>query len=200
MDELALDNASVYKSAEAQEFLARFGIKHRVARAYTPHSNQLAEGTIKAAKRMLRDNTGTQGTLDTNKYLAAKLTHRNRPDPETSISSSNVVFDRRIKDLMPIRPGRLRVAPRWAKMLKQQETVMARRHLARGKELIKHTRELVPRKVGDTVSIQNQHGNTPLKWDNTGIIMEVGAYDKYTVKINGIGRLTDRNRRFLRPI
>ena len=148
-----------------------FGIRHRVASAYNPHSNQLAEGAVKAAKRMLRDNTGAQGTLDTNKYLAAQLAHRNRPDPETSMSSSDMVFGRRIKDLIPIRPGRLRVAPRWAEMLKQQETVMARRHLARGKELIKHTRELVPRKVGDTVSIQNQQGNTPLKWYNTGIIV-----------------------------
>ena len=71
MEELATDGASVYKSAETQEFLARFGIKHRVASAYNPHSNQLADGTIKTAKRMLRDSTGAQSTLDTNKYLAA---------------------------------------------------------------------------------------------------------------------------------
>ena len=77
---------------------------------------------------------------------------------------------------------------------------MARRHLARGKELNKHTRELAPLKVGDTVSIQNQHGNHKLKWDNTGTIVEVGAFDKYNVKIDGSGRLTNRNRRFLRPV
>ena len=38
---------------------------------------------------------------------------------------------------------------------------MARRHLARGKEMNKHTRDLHPMKIGDTVAIQNQHGNTP---------------------------------------
>ena len=85
-------------------------------------------------------------------------------------------------------------------MLQQREAVTARCHLAWAKELSKHTRELVLMKVGDTVSIQDQHGNTPLKWDNTGIIVEVGAYDKYTVKINDNGRLTNRNRRFLRLI
>ena len=132
---------------------------------------------------MLRDNTGVQGTLDTNKFLAALLTHRNKPDHETAMSSSNVVFGRRIKDLMPIKPGQLRVAPRWTELLKQREAVMARRHLARGKELNKHTRELAPLKVGDTVSIQNQHGNHKLKWDNIGLIVEVGAFDKYTIKI-----------------
>ena len=61
---------------------------------------------------MLRDNTGVQGTLDTNKFLTALLAQRNKPDPETTMSSSDVVFSRQIKDLMPIRPGRLRVAPR----------------------------------------------------------------------------------------
>ena len=85
-------------------------------------------------------------------------------------------------------------------MLKQQEAVMARRHLARGKELNKHTKELNPMKIGDRVSVQNQHNNTPLKWDNAGVIVELGAYDKYTVKIDGSGCLTDRSRRFLRPI
>ena len=30
--------------------------------------------------------------------------------------------------------------------------------------------------------------------------MEVGAYNKYIVKIDGSGRLTVRNRRFLRPV
>ena len=77
---------------------------------------------------------------------------------------------------------------------------MARRHLARGKELSKYTRKLAPMKVGEMVSIQNQHRNTPLKWDYTGIIVEVGTSNKYTVKIDGSGCLTDRNRRFLHPI
>ena len=39
MDELATDGASVYKSAETQEFLARFGIRHRVSSTYNLHSN-----------------------------------------------------------------------------------------------------------------------------------------------------------------
>ena len=68
MDELATDGATVYQSAKTQDFLSRFGIKHRVSSAYNPHSNQLAEGAVKAAKRMLRDNTGAQGTLHTNKF------------------------------------------------------------------------------------------------------------------------------------
>ena len=74
-----------------------------------------------------------------------------------------MVFGRRIKDLMPINPGQLRVGSRLAELLKQREALMARRHMVRGQDLNKHTRELAPLKVGDTISIQNQHGNTPLK-------------------------------------
>ena len=46
MDEVGMDGASVYKSTKTQEFLSRFGIKHRVTSAYNPHSNQLAEGAV----------------------------------------------------------------------------------------------------------------------------------------------------------
>ena len=40
-----------------------------------------------------------------------------------------------------------------------------------------------------------------LKWDNTGVIVEVGAYNRYAIKeVGGNGGLNDRNRRFLHQI
>ena len=50
MDEFASDGATVYTRADVQEFLAKFGIKHRVSSAYNPHSNQRAEGAVKAPR------------------------------------------------------------------------------------------------------------------------------------------------------
>merc|ERR1712127_683769 len=200
MDELASDGATVYMSSEVQDFLARFGVRHRVASAHNPHSNQRAEGAVKAAKRLLEDNTGPQGTLDTNKFLAAQLAYRNKPDPQTNLSSSEVVFGRRIVDLLPHKAGKMKVSPRWHEAMKLQEDIRARRHITRGKELSEHTKELTPLKMGDLVSVQNQHGNTPLRWNNTGTVVEVGDFDKYTIKMDGSGRLTNRNRRALRPI
>ena len=44
MDKIATDEATVYMSAEVQEFLDKFGVRHRVSSAYNPHSNQRAEG------------------------------------------------------------------------------------------------------------------------------------------------------------
>ena len=46
--------------------------------------------------------------------------------------------------------------------------------------------------------MQNQTANHPGKWDRTGVIVECRPHDQYTVKIDATGRLTLRNRRYLR--
>ena len=64
--------------------------------------------------------------------------------------------------------------------------------------LKEHSRLLQPLCIGDTVFIQNQCGLYPKKWDKTGSVVEVKKNDQYVVKVDGSGRLTLRNRRFLR--
>ena len=46
--------------------------------------------------------------------------------------------------------------------------------------------------------IQNQSGRFPTKWDKSGVVVEIKPNDQYVVKVAGSGRLTLRNRRFLR--
>jgi hypothetical protein len=46
--------------------------------------------------------------------------------------------------------------------------------------------------------IQNQSGGYLKKWDKSGVVVETKAHDQYVVKVAGTGRLTLRNRRFLR--
>ena len=200
MDEISSDGATVYTSEEVKKFLRRFGVKHRLSSAYNPHSNQRAEGGVKAAKRLIKENTGPRGDLDTDRFLAALLMHRNTPSTGTKMSPSEVVFGRQLKDLIPIVPGKLRMNPLWHDLLKMREDALAKRHLKRGKELSEHSRAMKGLKVGTTVSIQNQHGNDAKRWSKTGVVVEVGDHDKYTVKVDGSGRLTVRNRRFLRPM
>ena len=63
-----------------------------------------------------------------------------------------------------------------------------------------HTKELPKLKIGDVVLIQNQRG-TPKeakRWDRSGVVLEVDKFDKYVVKVDGTGRITTRNRRFLK--
>jgi len=60
------------------------------------------------------------------------------------------------------------------------------------------TKELEKLEAGDSVIIQNQNGRHPTRWEKTGRVVEVLKFDQYIVKVNGSGRLTRRNRRFLR--
>ena len=52
----------------------------------------------------------------------------------------------------------------------------------------------------DTVQVQNHLGNHPSRWDITGVIVEKRPFDQYVIKIHGSGRLTTRNRKFLKHI
>ena len=53
---------------------------------------------------------------------------------------------------------------------------------------------------GMKVMLQNQHGAGKIakKWDKTGLVLEDLGYNKYRIKVDGSGRVTDRNRQFLR--
>ncbi len=45
--------------------------------------------------------------------------------------------------------------------------------------------------------MQNQAGSHPTRWDKTGTITEVLDHGQYMVRLDGSGRCTLRNRRFL---
>ena len=59
-----------------------------------------------------------------------------------------------------------------------------------------HTRRLPPLAVGNHVRVQNQTGPHPRRWD--GQVGEVRQNDQYVVRVDGSGRVTLRNRQFLR--
>ena len=64
--------------------------------------------------------------------------------------------------------------------------------------LSEHTQHLPALKIGDSVRVQNQRGPHPTKWDHTGLVIEVRQFDQYLIRIDGSGRVTLRNRKFLR--
>jgi hypothetical protein len=196
--ELATDGATVFTGQATQKFLRQYGVNHRVSSAYFPHSNQFAEGSVKVAKRLIRDNTGNDGRLNTDRFGQALLQHRNTVDA-TGSSPALTVFGRAIKDFFPGKPDALRHQPEWREILDKRELALARRHDHRKKELSEHTKVLGPLTAGQVVLVQNQTGNKPKRWDRTGLVVEVKPHDKYTIKMDGSGQTTDRNRRFLRP-
>lgn len=197
-EELASDGGPEFTSAETRSFLHRWGVHHRLSSVAFPHSNCRAEIGVKTMKRLIADNTGPKGDLDSDAVQRAVLQYRNTPDPDTKISPAMCVFGRPIRDFIPIPPGKYRPHETWRETLMAREEALRRRHIRSAEVWAEHTKRLPPLVVGDLVRIQNQTGPHPNKWDRTGVVVEVRQHDQYVVKVDGSGRITLRNRRFLR--
>ena len=133
------------------------------------------------------DNIGPNGSLNNDNFLGAILQVRNAPDPDCNISPAEMLFGRPLRDAFSF-VNRLSkfenptIRPTWRQAWSCKEEAM----------------NLPPLKQGDKVFVQNQMGSHPTKWDASGTVMDAGQHDQYTVKIDGTGRVTLRNRRFLR--
>ena len=194
-----------YTAAETQEFLDRWGVSHQRSSAYHPQSNGRAEVAVKAAKRALRDNVDVDGNLNTDRMTRALLAIRNTPHPGCKMSPAEIVFNRKLRGILPISPFRKaskfdchEVNPMWKEAWDLKEKALRERTYKSMETLRKHSRPLKELLVGDKVFVQNQTGKNSTKWEKSGTVMEAKGMDKYNVKIDGTGRVTTRNRRFLR--
>ena len=192
-----------FSASLTADFLSLWEIHHRVSSAYYPQSNGRAEVAVKKAKRILMENIGPTGSLDNDNFLRAMLQIRNTHDPDCNISPAEIVFGRPIRDAFSFvnrcsKFSNPSVHPEWRKAWSLKEKAMRCRMTRTCEKLNEHTRQLQPLQISDHVFIQNQHGAHPSKWDKSGKIIDVKSHNQYLVKVNGSGRVTVRNRRFLR--
>lgn len=197
-DELATDGGPEFTATATRQFLKDWGVYHRLSSVAFPHSNCRAEIGVKTVKRLISDNTAPNGDLNTDLFQRAMLQNRNTPDRDTKLSPAMCVFNQPIRDFIPIPPGKYKPHHTSQETMFAREEVLCIRHMRSAERWMEHTKRLPPLIIGDHVRIQNQTGPHPLKWDKTGIIIEVRQFDQYVVKMDGSGRVTIRNRKFLK--
>ena len=206
--EISSDGGPEFKAHETESFLKRWGVKHRLSSAYLPHSNGRAELAVKSTKRLLADNIGAGGDIDTDKVVQALLIKRNTPDPDCKLSPAEVIFGRKIRDTLPYTG--LQSSPmvfenkeintKWREAWSLKEEALRQRYMRNIEKLDSGSRLQPPLRHGDRIWVQNQAGRYSTKWDRSGTIVETHPHDQYTVKMDGSGRLSLRNRQFLRKI
>ena len=202
--EVSSDGGPEFIAKETEDFFSRWGIHHRLSSAYHPASNGRAELAVKTAKRLLMDNVGANGSLDNDAIVRAFLTYRNTPDPGCKLSPAQILLGRQLRDTLPCISkdvmlfNNVEVNPQWREAWKAKEEALKVRYVKSMENLAEHARPQRPLEHGDRVIIQNQNGRFAKKWDKSGVAVEVKPNDQYTVKVDGSGRLTLRNRRFLR--
>lgn len=199
-EDITTDGGPEFTASSTKRFLLDWGVHHRICSVAFPHSNSRAEIGVKTVKRALADHIPADGSLDTDGFQRAMLAYRNCPDPITKVSPAMAVFARPIREMVPVLPGKLRLHPYWDSLLDDREralTIRGDRELAKWSL---HTRPLPALSVGDPVRIQNQTGQFPRRWEKTGIVVEVKQFNQYVVKMAGSGRVSLRNRKFLRRL
>ena len=204
-EELSSDGGPEFTAKETAALLRRWGVHHRVSSAYHPRSNGRAEVAVKSMKRLLTSHTTADGDLATEAVAAGLLTYRNTPDAETGLSPAQIVFGRNLRDLLPVAPQTQvftsdAVHPAWRDAWTRQEEALRIRFAKQLDVLTPHTRQLPPLPPGSTVLLQNQAGPHSKRWDRTGVVVETMPHDQYLVKVHGSGRITMRNRQYLRQI
>lgn len=192
---LSSDGQSIFTAQIFQQFLSCWGVSHRLSSVDYAQSNGRAELAVKAAKRIVRDNANADGSLDNDKVAQAVLQYRNTPIQGLGFSPAQLLLHRHLRDAIPTRPRLYRPHRDWVVAAQQREAALSSRNAKLVERYNQTAHPLSPFAVGDMVALQNKRNR---RWDRTGRVVERLPNRQYKIRVDGSGRVTIRNRRFLR--
>ena len=165
-EEISSDGGPEFTARESKDFYRRWGIRHRLSSAYFPQSNGRAELAVKSTKRLLEDNVGPNGELNTDKVLCALLQQRNTPDRDCLLSPADILFGRQLRDGLPqldkskMIHKNAQLHEQWHQGWAAKESAIRSRLVRSCERLEANSRELEPLREGDSVFVQNQDPGT----------------------------------------
>ena len=191
------DGGLPFSSFETSEFLRRWGVEHAISSAHYPQSNGRAELAVKTAKRILHENVASTGSLNTEAASRALLQYRNTPIQGLGLSPAQVLFHRNLRDSIPARQSWLKPHKQWLIAAKNREILHDSQTTLTAKRYNTFTKDLSPISIGSSVIVQDYENKK--RWNKSGIVVERKSR-KYTIRMNGSGRVVTRNRRFLKVV
>ena len=192
-EELDSDGGPQFPSHEFEQFLNNWSVKHRQSSARYPQSNGRAELGVKSAKRIIMSNTNSDGSLDNDAAARAVLQYRNTPIPEVGLSPAQLLLHRQLRDSIPANPKHLRLHKNWVISAEERERAFASRNKELENNYNRHASNLNPIQTQTPVRVQ-ENGS----WTKTGKVVEILPHRRYRIRMDGSGRLTIRNRRFIK--
>ena len=163
--------------------------------AHYPQSKGRAEAAVKTAKRVLRGNTGADGSLNNDKPSLALLQYLNTPLRDIDKSPAQLATGRQLRDGVPAVTCRLKVDRFWGQTLLERERQMGR-HIERVLQERANTHQRPPLLPGGRVLVQDQHTKT---WNRAGTVVEDRGSRQYLIRLDGSGWVSLRTREHLRP-
>ena len=202
---ISTDRGTEFMALDFQNMMKENDIHHRTSSAYNPHSNNRAETAVKSMKRLL-DEHAIKNDLQNNNFIKAIITYRNTPMERGLPSPNELLFGRNVPDYLPAadQDGAEDIhsteKQEWEEKLKKLEQKKQIKHEEAVERWSEHSRPLPALENGDSVAIQNGHGNQPKRWDQTGKVVKYNGHDQYEVMVADSRRVTTRNRQHLRKL
>ena len=194
-EKIFTDGGLAFQAKEVDEFFKRWSVTHITSSAMYPQANGRAELAVKTAKRLLRENTAIDGSLNSYAASQALLQYRNTPIQQLGLSPAQILFHRNLKDGLPVDPQRLRPHKKWIDAARTREDAFRNRNSKMIKRYNQGTRSHMPISIGTAVLIQDTKARG--KWNRSGTVVD-HINRKYFIRMHGSGRIVTRNRRFIK--
>lgn len=156
------------------DFFGKWGVGGRVASAHFLESNGRAETAVKSAKRLLRENTGTGGSHDTDRATVALLQYLNMPLRGGYKSQAQLAMGRELQDGIPVHKQHYKVNSHWKTTFQAREREVVRQQDA-WVERQGTPRNFTPIKFDTQVWLQDQASKL---WDRCGVVTEVPPHSQ----------------------